>query len=815
MEKRVVFSFGYGSLQTGFPAVMARFWDAENPHPMQFTAALPAAPDIPDTYRAWQILYRAMHHRLDWHPRIDIEAADVTNVSEAQFEDLCQGLAQQINSWLSSAEFQPIDQPLRTYLEPADDICLVIETDDELLQRLPWHLWRLFEDYPRAEATLSPPNYQRVSRESSQVKRDRVKILVVLGNADGIDVERDRALLSQLSNQADITTLTEPSLETLTQALWQGCDLFFFAGHSSSQAADQTTHEITSQTSSQTGGQLRLNAHQQLTIEQLKYALQGAISTGLKLAIFNSCDGLALARSLAALNIPQVIVMREPVPDRAAQAFLSHFLNAFAQDYTLYRAVRAAREHLQGLEADYPCASWLPAIYQNPATAPTSWRQWPSSSSVATRPPAHSTKRSARRATPLGECLQVITLAGLLATAVVAGGRHLGWLQSAELWAFDRLMRLRPSERPDPRLLLITITEEDFQLPAQAQRKGSLSDLALAQVLQKLDSMQPGAIGLDIYRDFPAELAQHDLGERLGEQDNLYVICKGSDRTESVGIAPPPEVPPERQGFSDVVKDPDNVLRRHLIAMNPLPASPCSTPYALSTQLAFSYLNAAGHAIEYTPDGELWIGDVPIKALKPASGGYQAVDTWGYQTLLNYRATPPTSTVAATVTLADVLSDRLQPEQIKDRIVLIGVSAASAGDFFSTPYSAQPTAYRALPGVMVQAHMISQLLSAVENNRPLLNPWPRATEFIWIWVWATVGSGLAVYWRPGGVLVLTAIIALGSLFAACLWLLVSGIWAPLIPAGLAFLLAGGSTGLYLVFVERDRSTPLLKASKPS
>jgi hypothetical protein len=170
-----------------------------------------------------------------------------------------------------------------------------------------------------------------------------------LGSSEDIDVERDRTYLAQFDRQAEVSVLTEPSLEMLTSALWQGCNVFFFAGHSSSQKQ----------------GELQLNAYQSLTLEQLKHALRDAIAHGLKLAIFNSCDGLGLARSLADLNIPQVIVMREPVPDRVAQDFLKHFLAAFAQGHSLYLSVRVAREKLQGLEADYPCASWLRGLSSN------------------------------------------------------------------------------------------------------------------------------------------------------------------------------------------------------------------------------------------------------------------------------------------------------------------------------------------------------------------------------------------------------------------------------------------------------------------
>jgi hypothetical protein len=104
-----------------------------------------------------------------------------------------------------------------------------------------------------------------------------------------------------------------------------------------------------------------------LSIHNRQYALKRSIETGLKLVILNSCDSLELAAELISIQLPQAIVMREPVPDIIAQQFLKNFLTAFASGLPLYRAVRSAREQLQGLEDDYPCASWLPVICQNPA----------------------------------------------------------------------------------------------------------------------------------------------------------------------------------------------------------------------------------------------------------------------------------------------------------------------------------------------------------------------------------------------------------------------------------------------------------------
>ena len=93
----------------------------------------------------------------------------------------------------------------------------------------------------------------------------------------------------------------------------------------------------------------------------------------MQLAIFNSCDGLGLARQLGNLYVPQIVVMKEPVPDQVAQAFLKYFLSAFSEGKSLYASVRQARERLEGLEDEFPYATWLPVIFQNTAEVGMSW----------------------------------------------------------------------------------------------------------------------------------------------------------------------------------------------------------------------------------------------------------------------------------------------------------------------------------------------------------------------------------------------------------------------------------------------------------
>jgi CHASE2 domain-containing sensor protein len=376
-------------------------------------------------------------------------------------------------------------------------------------------------------------------------------------------------------------------------------------------------------------------------------------------------------------------------------------------------------------------------------------------------------------------------------------------------------MRSRPQENQDSRLLIVTITEDDLKLKEQHHKSGSLSNFALARLLDKLAPLQPRAIGLDIYRDEPVQANQAFLTTRWKTDDNFFVICKVSDRSSNhPGIAPPPEVPQARLGFSDVVKDPDGVLRRHLLAMKPAPTSPCITPYALSAQLAFHYLEKEGISAKYTPQGDLQLGNVIFKRLRSPQtalgfaqspmGGYQQVDTWGYQILLNYRSYRSPLEIAPTVTLTEVLNGALKPEEVKDRIVLIGTTAPSFRDYSPSPYMTGQGFSLEIPGVILQAQMVSQIVSAVKDGRPLLSVLPVWGEVLWVWGWSVVGGAIAWRFGLGRYLILAGGGAIAVLYIQCFILFCSGIWVPLVPSAFVLVVTGGTVAIYLTSQQSQR-----------
>lgn len=383
---------------------------------------------------------------------------------------------------------------------------------------------------------------------------------------------------------------------------------------------------------------------------------------------------------------------------------------------------------------------------------------------------------------------------GTISAALVVGLRMIGLWQSWELQSFDQLMRLRPPESADPRLLLIHITEADVQAqPVTERGSASLADSTLEQLRLKLDQGQPRTIGFDLYREQSVAPQYASLAQWMRSRPHFFAICNYG----TPGIPAPPEIPLPRQGFNNVLVDKDGILRRYPIAV--ADADPCESAYALSWVLAAHYLAADGIEAHINANQVLQLGQTSFPPLTPSIGGYQYLNARGHQLMINYRAT---STVAETITLGEFLSDRTSAQRVRDRIVLIGTSAPSFNDHnWYTPLTPPQGNGRSLTGIEVQAHLVSQLLSATLDQRPLIWSWHEGGESLWIWGWTVAGSVLTVgarsCWRRIGI-----IVGLGAGVYGISWgVLLIGGWLCLVPTMIALLLGAGTTHLMVQAME--------------
>lgn len=398
-----------------------------------------------------------------------------------------------------------------------------------------------------------------------------------------------------------------------------------------------------------------------------------------------------------------------------------------------------------------------------------------------------------------------VLLTSLILTGVIVALRQFGALEQMELDAYDRFMRSRPDEGVDKRLLVVGISEEDIQ----RRKEYPLQDGTLADVLEKLLTYQPRAIGIDIARDVPQgpPAGRAKLIKLLKQSDRLFAGCLLSS-ADQPGVPAAPGTPSDRIGFTDLPQDPGSVVRRSILVSTPAPppvllgkphlcnyAQPDNQVLSLSFLLATVYLEPMGIAPEQTESGEMQLGSVVFPPLTENAGGYHSTGATDYQTMLNYRSA---SNSVRQVTLTKVLQGQVDPSWIKDRIVLIGYTSQVAKDSFATPYLVTQESTRSMPGVVIHAQATSQILSSILDKRPLVWCWTEGGEILWIWGWSLLGGLLAFYVRQTWKFILVGGIALVVCYGLAYLLFLQGGWLPVVPSIIALVLTAASVG----FIDR-------------
>jgi PAS domain S-box-containing protein len=356
--------------------------------------------------------------------------------------------------------------------------------------------------------------------------------------------------------------------------------------------------------------------------------------------------------------------------------------------------------------------------------------------------------------------------------------------------ALDQMFRLRPFERPDPRIVLVTVDESDIKQLG----RWPMSDAVLARLISSLKQQQPRVIGLDIFRDLPVEPGHQELVNVFKSTPNLIGIEKVIKTAQGEVIQAPPILKERAQvSASDLVLDADGRIRRSLLYLRTQDDQSILT---LGAQLAFAYLK--GQGITRQPmdpnQNQFRLGGAVFTSLQPNDGGYVGVDNGGYQIISYF---PRLRNDFRTVSITDVLQGRMPRDLVRDRIVVIGLTAESIEDRFFTSYTTDSIAAPA--GVQVHALLTSQLLSAALDGRPVLRVWSEPLEWLWIILWSTIGAVLG--WtspsprRTASGVFLFGIALLGGAYV----LFLEGWWLIIIPPLLALAGSAITSNAYLLW----------------
>ena len=379
-------------------------------------------------------------------------------------------------------------------------------------------------------------------------------------------------------------------------------------------------------------------------------------------------------------------------------------------------------------------------------------------------------------------------------TLVVILLRLTGVLQAWEWGAYDQFIRWRPLEPPSSDIVIVGIDEEDVRQIGQA----IISDQVYADLLTKLKAMSPKVIGLDIYRDLPVNPGHAELVEIFKSTPNLVGIRKVVGDSDRDTVNPPPNL--QQIGANDLIFDRDKVVRRALIS---LAGKQGETIPAFGAYVALLYLQNYQVELKLAEENQdAWqIGDVIFTPFQSNDGPYIRQNAGGNQVFLNYLGP---QRHFDTVTLREIMEDRVPPEWAKDKIVLIGADRESSNDVFFTPYTTEPG--NRMAGVEIHANIASQIITSVLRGRPLITTWSEPWEWLWIMFWSGIGAFITWEMRyVGGVkffsirrfagFVIGLLIVAGSGYVALLW----GWWIPVIPPGLALV---GSVIAITVYMAR-------------
>lgn len=262
-----------------------------------------------------------------------------------------------INSKITKAVRQTSEkQPVEIFLT-----CTSLE-----IAKLPWESFDTDSDSPtKIRITRSPAN---ISNEVMHPIRRKIRVLVILGDDSGLDLEGDKQAIKSLNSIVDVqfagwnktTDTTNFDANALKRQIIKvisderGWDILFFAGHSNETQL--------------TGGELGIAPGVALSMQEIEGSLKIARKRGLQFAIFNSCNGINIAEFLINLGLSQVAVMREPIHDQVAQIFLVKFLQSLAEYKDVHTALLDASQLLKEDEkrVSYPSAYLVPSLFRHP-----------------------------------------------------------------------------------------------------------------------------------------------------------------------------------------------------------------------------------------------------------------------------------------------------------------------------------------------------------------------------------------------------------------------------------------------------------------
>ncbi|PWL22358.1 MAG: adenylate/guanylate cyclase domain-containing protein [Synechococcus sp. XM-24] len=318
--------------------------------------------------------------------------------------------------------------------------------------------------------------------------------------------------------------------------------------------------------------------------------------------------------------------------------------------------------------------------------------------------------------------------------------------------------------------LVVGISEQDIE-----QYGWPINDSLLCEAIATITKSGAAAIGLDLYRNKGVPEGNECLKDQISSNNKLVSIRNMAENIPAIEGAQP-----RQQAFNDLVVDADRVIRRDLVHVAEQEEAVRSLPLRLLEIASGDRL--IDSKIEQLPD-KTW--------LSKNSGGYKDLSADGYQTMLPFQDIGK----LGLVNLSDIIQQKIDTEELKDRVILIGATAESTKDLFEIPHSrfSRKDSFLQLSGVEIHALRLMNLRRLLTDDEPYVHAMPSEDKALLALL--LFGTGVALAEKPKRLWI--AIAAVAGLAGATALMLVAAqldfeIWVGLSIPVAAVVFSGSS-----------------------
>ncbi|OKH29994.1 histidine kinase [[Phormidium ambiguum] IAM M-71] len=552
----------------------------------QLSCKLTYPQSLTTVYQEWQRIYLSFYKSslrgrleegggiapppIDWHARL-VQA-------EAK-------LLYEFHFWLHSAELFEIRRTIANSLllttnnqqesSELPNIVNVFLTCEPLeLARLPWETWEIGAEFStnmgRVSIIRMPKDIRQENNQSkiSKFARKKPRILAILGDDTGLNFQSDKQAVLSCNKIAEIKFIGwQPgsSVSELKENICanladeQGWDVLFFAGHSNETQL--------------TGGELAIAPNTSLSISEIIPYLQIAQAKGLQFAIFNSCSGINIAESLINLGLSQVVVIREPIHNAVAQAFLVKFLQVLAAHKNVQEAMVTACQYLK-LEHSltYPSAFLIPSLFCHPKA-------------ILFHIPTSGWKQKIQQILPTKT--EAIVFTTLIFISLLHPVQNFLLEKRIITQAVYRQLTTQIPQSNHPPVLLVQIDEESISQARIADPK-PMDRTYLAKLIDKLSALNARVVGIDYLLDRPLgkgdRILNQSLQSAVKKQPNpIWFVFASVQNHDSKWLTVLPEIANKNWSFQGYI----NLTHWYVEPIFPKSNTNFKLPFSYTLALAY------------------------------------------------------------------------------------------------------------------------------------------------------------------------------------------------------------------------------------